>query len=313
MKRARVLVSLAAAVLGVGALVAFVVHAGPSHVAEVLGRMRWAIAAAIAFEGARIVVELWGARALYGPTLPRRALVRAQLAGYALCYVLPAGRAVAEACKATMLATHLTRPRVVGVALANQAMALVAVGMASSACAVVADARRAGALAAVLTVHSVVTLAAGLVLLVTAARRMPPTGKGAALLAMLASRAAQAGGILVLVRAASPHAELLDGLTVWGLHLMGASVGDVALAQMGFTDGALLLGAAAAHLDAPGALSIALAVRVAQMAWVGVGVAAGACGLSSRWGTLGGLARAAGGASSEGSSPCSISPAASHE
>ena len=93
-----------------------------------------------------------------------------------------------------------------------------------------------------------------------------------ALLAMLASRMAQAGTILVLVRAAAPHAVLLDGLTVWGLHLMGASVGDIALAQVGFTDGALVLGAAAAHLDAASALSVALAVRAAQLTWVAVGV-----------------------------------------
>jgi hypothetical protein len=265
--------------------------------------MRWAIAAAVAFEGVRVVSETWGARALCGPDVPRRALVRAQLAGYALCYVLPAGRAVAEACKAVMLSPHVPRARVVGVALANQAMALVAVGLASSSCAVVAHARLAGPLATVLAVHSAVTLGAGLALLLTAARRMPATGKRAALLAMLASRLAQAGAVLVLVRAAAPHAGVLDGLTVWGLHLMGASVGDLALAQVGFTDGALVLGAAAAHLDAASALSVALAVRAAQLAWVVVGVAAGACGVSSRRGTLGSLAEGARGASSEGSLP----------
>jgi hypothetical protein len=221
--------------------------------------------------------------------------VRAQLAGYALCYVLPAGRTVAEACKAAMLSPYLPRAGVVGVALANQAMALVAVGVASSLCAAVAHARLAGPLATVLAVHSAVTLGAGLHLLMTAAKRMPPTGKRVALLAMLASRVAQAGAVLVLVRAAAPHAVALDGLTVWGLHLMGASVGDIALAQVGFTDGALLLGAAAAHLDAASALSVALAVRVAQMAWVTVGIAAGACGVSSRQGTLESLARGASG------------------
>jgi len=85
-----------------------------------------------------------------------------------------------------------------------------------------------------------------------------------------------------------------------GLHLMGASVGDVALAQLGFTDGALVLGAAAAHLDAASALSVALAVRAAQMTWVAVGVVVGACRLSPRQGTLVSLARRASGASSGG-------------
>jgi hypothetical protein len=309
MKRARFVATLVAAALGVAAMVGFVWHAGPAHVAEVLVRMRWAVVAAILFEGMRVVAETWGARALCGPEVPRRALVRAQLAGYALCYVLPAGRAVAEACKAAMLSPHLPRPRVVGVALANQAMALVAVGVASSLCVVVARVSLSGPLETALAVHSAVTLGAGLLLLVTAVRRMPPTGKGIALLAMLGSRAAQAGAVLVLLRAAAPHADVLDGVTVWGLHLMGASVGDIALAQVGFTDGALLLGAAAAHLDAASALSVALAVRAAQMAWVGVGVAAGACGASSKRGTLVSLAQGASGASSEGSLPCPVRPA----
>ena len=312
-KRARAIASLVVAVLGVAALVGFVVHAGPSHVAEVLVRMRWAVATAVVFEGVRVVAETWGARALYGPVVPRGALVRAQLAGYALCYVLPAGRAVAEACKAAMLSPCLPRARVVGVALANQAMALVAVGVASSGCAVVAHARLAGPLATVLSVHSAVTLGAGLLLLVTAARRMPASGKRVALVAMLASRAAQAGAVLVLVRAAAADAGVLDGLTVWGLHLMGASVGDLALAQIGFTDGALVLGAAAAHLDPASALSVALAVRAAQMTWVVVGALAGACGASSRRGTLVSLACPARGASSEGSLPCDVCPAPPRE
>jgi hypothetical protein len=294
MKRARLVVSLLVAAVGAGAMVAFVAHAGPAHVAEVLARMGWAVALAVAFEGARVVSETWGARALCGSDVPRRALVRAQLAGYALCYVLPAGRAVAEACKAAMLSPFLPRARLVGVALANQAMALVAVGVASSVCAVVARAHLAGPLATVLALHSVVTLGAGLLLLVTAARRMPPTGKRAALLSMLVSRVAQAGAILVLVRAAAPSTDLLDGLTVWGLHLMGASVGDIALAQVGFTDGALLLGAAAAHLDAASALSVALAARAAQLAWVAVGAAV-ACMASPRQGTLESLAQGASG------------------
>ncbi len=276
MKRARFVARLVAAALGVAAMVGFVWHAGPVNIAEVLVRMRWAVVAATLFEGVRVVSETWGARALYGPEVPRRALVRAQLAGYALCYVLPAGRAVAEACKAAMLSPHLPRARVVGVALATQAMALVAVGVASSLCLVVARGSLSGPLATALAAHSAVTLGSGLLLLVTAARRMPPTGKGIALLAMLGSRAAQGAAVYVLLRAAAPHADMLDDLTVWGLHLMGASVGDLALAQVGFTDGALLLGAAAAHLDAASALSVALAVRAAQMAWVAVGLAAGA-------------------------------------
>ena len=286
--------SIAVAAFGVGAMVFFVVLAGPAHVATTLVRMRWALALAVAFEGARIVAETWGARALCGPDVPPRALARAQLAGYALCYVLPAGRTVAEACKAAMLSPHLPRARVIGVALANQAMALVAVGVASSGCAVVAHARFAGPLATVLVAHSAVTLGAGILLLSTTSRRMPARGKGVALLAMLTSRLAQAGSLLVLVRAAAPHTVALDGLTVWGLHLMGASVGDVALAQVGFTDGALVLGAAAAHLNAASALSVALAARAAQMAWVAVGAVL-ACGLSSRQGTLEALAQGAGG------------------
>jgi hypothetical protein len=268
------------AALGVAALVALLVHAGPARVADVLCRMRGGIAVAIVLEGLRIAAETWGARAMLGAArLPRRALARAQLVGYALCYVLPAGRAVAEACKVGLLSPYVSRARAVGVALANQAMALLAVGIASAGCVALIGSRCPRPLTMVLVVHAAVTLAAGGTLWVLSARRMPETGKRTALVSMLVSRALQAASVLAVVRAAAPGSGVLDACCVWGLHLLGASAGDVALAQVGFTDGALVLGAAAAHLDAVGALSIALGVRLAQMTWVVLGAGA-ACVLS---------------------------------
>lgn len=277
MNRARTVASALVAALGVAALVALLLHTGPARVAEVLGRMGGGIAVAAVLEGLRIASETWGARAMYGPGLvPRRSLLRAQLVGYALCYVLPVGRAVAEACKVPMLSPFVLRARVVGVALANQAMALLAVGFASAACLALTGAGCPRPLATVLGLHAAATLAVGAVLWALSARRMPPEGKRIALGSMLLSRALQAASVLAIVHAASPGAGVLDALRVWGLHLLGASAGDVALAQVGFTDGALVLGASAAHLDAASALSIALGVRLAQMTWVLLGaVAAG--------------------------------------
>jgi hypothetical protein len=188
---------------------------------------------------------------------------------------LPAGRAAAEVCKGVLLSPHVPRGRVIGVALANQAMALLAVGIASAGCVALIGARCPRPLATVLVLHAAVTLAAGMGLWVWAAPRMPAEGKRTALASMLLSRVLQAASVFAVVRAASPASGLLDGCCVWGLHLLGASAGDAALAQIGFTDGALVLGASAAHLDAVAALSIALGVRLAQMTWVllGAGVA----------------------------------------
>jgi hypothetical protein len=166
------------------------------------------------------------------------------------------------------------RARILGVALANQTMALCAVGIASAGCVALTGARCAHPLALALVLHAGVTLAAGAGLWVWAARRMPAEGKRVAFTTMLLSRALQAASVLAVVRAASPGAGLLDACCVWGLHLLGASVGDAALAQVGFTDGALVLGASAAHLDAVSALSIALGVRLAQITWVVLGAVA---------------------------------------
>ncbi len=276
MNRARAAASVLVAALGVAALVALLVHAGPGRVADAVCRMRGGIAAAILLEGLRIAAETWGARAMFGARhVPRRALARAQLLGYALCYVLPAGRAVAEACKAALLSPHVPRARVIGVALANQATALLAVGIASAVCIALTGSRCPHPLAVVLVLHAVVTLAAGLALCVLGARRMPAAGKRTAFASMLVSRALQAASVLAVVRAAAPGSRVLDACCVWGLHLLGASAGDVALAQVGFTDGALVLGAAAAHLDAVSALSIALGIRLAQLTWVVLGAGAG--------------------------------------
>jgi hypothetical protein len=287
----RLLAATLLAAAGASVAAAFVAHAGAARVADVLGRMGWGIAAAVVLEGARVVCETAGTRALQGtPRLPLRALARAQLAGYAVCYLLPAGRTVAEAVKAAMLARHAGRERVVGVALANQAMALVAVAIASGLCAAGAT----GRLAALLAAHAAVTGATGLAILATAWRRMPAAGKRAALAGMLASRACQAGALAALLRAAAPGARPLDAVVLWGLHLVGASLGDVVPAQLGIADAALGLGAASAHLDVAAALAVASAARAAQLVWVCVGAAV-ACGMSSRQTTLGMLARGAGG------------------
>src|SRR5579883_3146315 len=152
--RRRSLAVLTAAV-GVALLGWLVARAGVAAFAAALARMPAAMLLVVVLEGARIVVETWGTRASLGPSrAPRGAVLRAQLVGYAVCYVAPLGRAVAEACKAWLLSARVPRGRAVGAALVNQGAALVAVGLASAACSGAGFTR-------VLALHAAATLVAG--------------------------------------------------------------------------------------------------------------------------------------------------------
>jgi hypothetical protein len=266
--------SVASAALGVGIVVALVARTGGASVAAVLWRMPLAILIAVAVEGARIALETSGTRALLGaPQVPWRAVARAQLLGYAVCYITPLGRTAAEAYKAWFLAPYAARDRLVRAAVSNQAGALVAVAAGSLVCAWAAYAVSAPRLEGVLALHGLALLVPGGALLCFRRRASHRgSGKALAVATMLGSRALQAVSIAVLLEAAGAPG-LRPALVAWGAHLVGASLGDVAPAQLGFTDSAMLVVAPAAQTSAAVGLSVAVAMRLAQLLWVALAVA----------------------------------------
>jgi hypothetical protein len=262
-RRSTACASAAFAALGLGVVALLVARTGGASIAATLARMPAAILIAVAIEGVRIALETWGTRALLGsPRVPWRV-------GYAVCYVAPLGRTVAEACKAMLLSPHATRERLLRAAASNQAGALVAVGVASVVCALAAHALSASRAEAVLALHGLALLVPGAVLF-WVRRRGHRTGEGKVLgiATMLASRAMQAVSVALLVVAAGAPAGTCQVLLAWGAHLVGASLGDAAPAQLGFTDAAMLTVAPAAHVSAAAGLSVAVAMRVAQLFWV---------------------------------------------
>jgi hypothetical protein len=269
-RRSTACASAAFAALGLGVVALLVARTGGASIAATLARMPAAIQIAVAIEGVRIALETWGTRALLGsPRVPWRVVARAQLVGYAVCYVAPLGRTAAEACKAMLLSPHATRERLLRAAASNQAGALVAVGVASVVCALAAHALSASRAEAVLALHGLALLVPGAVLF-WVRRRGHRTGEGKVLgiATMLASRAMQAVSVALLVVAAGAPAGTCQVLLAWGAHLVGASLGDAAPAQLGFTDAAMLTVAPAAHVSAAAGLSVAVAMRVAQLFWV---------------------------------------------
>src|SRR5262245_19644619 len=75
--------------------------------------------------GGRIATEVLASRHLFGllkSRVPTGALVKAQLAGYAICNIFPVGRTASEAAKAGLLKSHASLPKTAAVAAIAQAL-----------------------------------------------------------------------------------------------------------------------------------------------------------------------------------------------
>jgi hypothetical protein len=280
-------------VAGVGAAIAMLWHTD-FHALARFGP--WA-AVVVVVEGTRVMAEAIATRSLHGAAVrvPIYPLLRAHVTGYALANTLPAGRAVAEAAKAVMLAPWAEGGRSAVVAATNQSMVLLATGFVSVAWSVAAWTldRRTLAWTVALQGATIVVLGAALLATVRSraiaewvAKRFPrvaaelggppshwrTAGVSTAFACFAFHRAVQAVQLFVLLGALGQW-DATRALALAGAAIVGTTVGVVTPGQVGAVGGALALAAPAVGIPASQALAMALVLHASQFTWASLGLA----------------------------------------
>lgn len=284
---------------------------GLAGVALILHRLGWsrvgaALAGAasylpivLALDAIIVICSMLALRSLYGEAgrrVPGSQLVRAGLIGYAINGLLPAGRAVAEVARASLLSRWVGSGTAAAAATRMQAVALVAHGTMSVLATVAAIIAFGWTwLPFAIAVNAVVTLAVGASLLVAASRsrigawvgrRFSAQKFGIELDAALArepafpvraiawellGRSIEVVEKAVLILCVGGALGFIPAVCVEGVHLLGAAVGDLIPAQLGVQEGNFTLAAHALGLTAADAVSIALLAHLSQLVWIVVG------------------------------------------
>jgi hypothetical protein len=300
---------VALAIVGLALVVFLVRDAGPDRVASVLWQAgRWlpiifaleALQAFGDFVGLRLILrERW-------EHVPLRTWVRACSVAYAMMILLPAGRAAGEVTRATLLSKHIGTARAATASTLLQVAYLFANGTLSLvACAVVVSRYGLGSplaflLAGIAIVQAMICT--GLVAILRhdragrwlermrmkifpharpsppvepqARRSLPWAAAGSCIL----SRSAQVLQYGVVLLAVGGAFSVRNAFIAHGVHLVGATLGDMMPNQLGVIDG--IYRAFATDLgfgDAPArALSIAFVVRMGQLMLASVCVVAAA-------------------------------------
>ncbi len=290
--RVRQIVQVALAAAGVGAALVMLGHTD-FHALRRFGP--WA-AVVLGIEGTRILAEALATRSLHGDAVrvPWYPLLRAHAAGYALANTLPAGRSVAEATKAVMLAPWAEVGRSAGVAATNQSLVLLAAGALSVAWSFAARSLDQSALAWTVAVQgaTVVGLGAALLSVVRSQAiaswvgvrfpRAAATVAGArdgararglpvAFVCFAYHRAAQALQLFLLLGALGRW-DTTRALALAGAAIVGTTVGVVTPGQVGAVGGALALAGPGVGVPAPQALAMALMIHAAQFSWASFGI-----------------------------------------
>lgn len=248
-------------------------------------------------EGARIALDLVSTRLLLRHHVPWSVLVRAHLVAYPMVLLFPAGRLAGEALKASMLAPHAGVDRAAAAAVINQALPLLAGFVVSIPCLAVVAVQLTATHPLSIAVFVQTCTAIALATVILAASRQRAVGRalrrvservGAeaartrehivglglvpwpALGAHVCNRVLL-GAQLVLLTVGVAAGGWLDGVLVFGAHLVGAAAGDLVPAQLGATDGALTLAATAIGISFDEAVAIALLVHAAQLLWAAIG------------------------------------------
>jgi hypothetical protein len=285
--------------LGGLALVArFVEDAGPKDVAAVLWQAGKWLPAILALELFQVTTDFLALRSILGARwrqIPAVTWVRSSAIAYAMMTLLPAGRAAGEVTRGALFSAYVGAARAATTSTRLQAAYLAANGVLSVvACTVVATRFGVRAPLALLLAGNVVfqaVIASGLIAILRAKRvgrwldRMrlrfvpgavaqPPLDADerkeipwrAALVCCL-GRGAQVGQYGIILHAVGGVLTVRNAIVAHGIHLVGATLGDMLPNQLGVTDGAYKafagdLGFAA---EPARALSIAFVVRIAQL------------------------------------------------
>ncbi|WP_208726108.1 lysylphosphatidylglycerol synthase domain-containing protein [Corallococcus terminator] len=236
----------------------------------------------------------YGARA---GQVPLSVLVRAQLIGTAVSSMAPAGRAAAEATKATLLTPYAGAAAATAAAATSQSASLGAGGLISFPCAVASYLMTGwSAFTVAMVVHGFVLLLASLGvraglrakrLGAWMRRRCGKWGEHAEsfqaslcagglcpwrpMLAFLGSRVLQVMQYAVLAHAVGIDATVLQALFTQGLYLVALAMGSLVPGQVGVTDSVFSLAAGAMGTSAAKAMSIAVLAHTVQAVFVLVG------------------------------------------
>jgi hypothetical protein len=294
----RRLVQVGLGVVGLGLVTFLIRGAGPEKVARVLYGASFWLPFILVLEIAQAAADVVSLRVLLGPQksrVPASTWLRSSGAAYAMMILLPAGRATGEVTRGALLSRHVGAAWAATAGAQLQASYLFANGALSAAAAVaVASLLGMGSPLALLLVGNAVLMAAisaGILAVLRGDRagrwiehvrqrfirstaHAPPLEPEArrrvpwrAAAVCTASRAVQVVqyGILLLAVGGAPSVR--GALAAHGIHLVGATVGDILPNQLGVVDGAYRAFASAIGLgDAPArALSIAFVAHAAQL------------------------------------------------
>jgi hypothetical protein len=291
-------------VAGLGLAGWLVWSAGLSRVAEALRDGGHVLPLVVLLEVGIVVTDLLALRALLGGgsrAIGRRTWLRSAALAYAAAVALPAGRAAGEAVRTGALSSAVGLGRAAVACSRLQACALLGNAVASTACASSLVGVPGGRdLSLALFGNGLLCAVIGGALVVTLhnerfarwvkarlprfAPRHGDDGVPApalrartvrATLLCVAGRVVQCVQYGVLVRAMGGRGVVGSALAAQGIHLVGATVGDLVPNQMGATEGAYRVFADVLGLgDAPArALSIALVMRLAQVSLAAIGFA----------------------------------------
>jgi hypothetical protein len=301
--RASTWARLALLAVGLSLVVWLVRGVGSARVATVLAACGAWVPLIVALEIVFVSFDVVAARALLGELasrIGRPTWIRSTALAYAATILLPAGRAAGEATRAATLAPVVGATHATAVCARLQVAVLAANGIYSliGAALLAWCGPPRSVLAAALAANGVVcaALATVLLLVVRNARvaawlrgrfarlidryaaddRAPPPMSALvrATAACVVGRGVQTVQYGVVVLAVGGAASAVSALTAQSIHLVGAAVGDAIPGQVGALEGAYRMFANTLGLasDPARALSIALAVRLAQLALAALGV-----------------------------------------
>jgi hypothetical protein len=280
-------------------LVAYLVHgAGPGRVARVLIEAGPWLPAIFALEIVQILSDAVALNSLLPAerrNIPWGAWLRSSAVAYGMMILLPAGRAAGEVARATLIAKHIDAPRVAIASTQLQAGYLIAIATASAgACIGVASGAGSRTVLVALLAANATVIAIAAVALIGALsdarvwrwveklrRRLTrdeaphPTVDAAARRQLglrtigvcCGGRAAQLAQYGIILSAIGGARTVHGALIAHGIHLVGASLGDLLPNQLGVVDGAYrafapVLGLAGAPERA---LSIAFIAHAVQL------------------------------------------------
>ncbi len=244
-----------------------------------------------------LACDMTAARTLLGDAIRNVApatWLRSAAIAYASTVILPAGRAAGEAMRAATLTPSVGVGRATATCSRLQACVLVSnAGISFVIAAVVFAGGANGVLALALLGNAVAcTLLAVLVFVAARSKRVAQwLKKRFKKLAQMTETEGQSSGAAadvrgiglsfvgrlfectqygVVLHAIGGKATVASALTAQGIHLVGASVGDLVPNQMGVTEGAYRLFTSALDVTVAQALSIALVVRLVQLTLTGL-------------------------------------------